>query len=149
MEHLLIGRYCLAKLDEMVAIVAAMDDETANTLPDLPGANSPYQLLTHCLGMAREWTGANILGEPTGRDRDAEFQARGEVAGLVDRALFTRERLSVDLSRMEPGMRVAGRPGFDTFWSNDVEGILCHVLEELSQHLGHLEITRDLIRRVS
>ena len=63
MQDSLIGRYCLAKLDEMVAIVAAMDDETANTVPDVPGANSPYQLLTHCLGMAREWTGANILGE--------------------------------------------------------------------------------------
>ena len=72
MEESLVGRYCLAKLDEIIATVAAMDDETANTALDVPGSNSPYQILEHCLGMLREWTKDQLLGEPTGRDRDAE-----------------------------------------------------------------------------
>lgn len=147
MENSLIGRYCLAKLDEMVDLVAALDDETANAVPDLPGANSAYQILTHCLGMVRQWTGEHVLAEPTGRDRAAEFEAHGDVADLVTRAGSVRDRLVADLARMEPGMRIPGRPGTDTFWGKDVEGVLLHVLEELCQHLGHLEITRDLVTR--
>lgn len=143
----MVGRYCLAKLDEMIEAVSGLDDETANAVPDLPGANSAYQILTHCLGMARQWTAEHILGEPTGRDRAAEFGVTGDVAELVARARATREQLAADLARMEPGMPVPGRPGTDSFWSHDVEGILLHVLEELCQHLGHLEITRDLVTR--
>ncbi|QFG69659.1 DUF664 domain-containing protein [Ornithinimicrobium pratense] len=148
-EDSMTGRYCLAKLDEMIDVVRGLDDETANAAPGLTGANSAYQILSHCLGMARQWTAEHILGEPTGRDRAAEFGARGDVAELVARARATRDQLAVDLSRMEPGMQVPGRPGVDTFWSHDVEGILLHVLEELCQHLGHLEITRDLVTRGS
>lgn len=145
MDDSLLGRYCLTKLDETVAIVEEMNDESANAVPDLPGANSAYQILTHCLGMARQWTGEHILGEPTGRDRGAEFEAHGEVAGLVAQAREVRARLVADLARMEPGMQIPGRPEVETFWGDDAEGVLLHVLEELCQHLGHLEITRDLV----
>jgi hypothetical protein len=144
-KNSLTGRYCLAKLDELIDAVAEMDDRTVNEVPPLPGANSAYQILVHCLGMAWQWTAEHVLGEPTGRDRAAEFCARGTVTELVARARETRERLATDLDRMEPGMQVAGRPGTDTFWSGDVEGILLHVFEELCQHLGHLEITKDLV----
>ena len=145
MDDTLLGRYCLTKLDEIIEAVAAMDDTTANAVPDLPGANSAYQLLTHCLGMARQWVREHILGEPTGRDRDAEFEARGPVEELVARARVERAELAADLARIEEGRPVPGRPGRDAFWSASAEGILLHVLEELCQHLGHLEITRDLV----
>lgn len=145
----MVGRYCLVKLDEMIDVVAGLDDKTANAVPGLPGGNSAYQILSHCLGMARQWTAEHILGEPTGRDRAAEFRASGDVAELVARARATREQLAADLARMEPGMQVPGRPGADTFWSHEVEGILLHVLEELCQHLGHLEITRDLVAQAT
>ncbi|WP_131105864.1 DUF664 domain-containing protein [Ornithinimicrobium sufpigmenti] len=145
MKDSMVGRFCLAKLDEMIEVVSALDDETANTVPDLPDANSAYQILSHCLGMARQWTAEHVLDESTGRDRAAEFRAQGEVADLVARARMSRDQIAGDLARMEPGMQVPGRPGADSFWSHDVEGILLHVLEELCQHLGHLEITRDLV----
>lgn len=149
MDTSTVGRYCLVKLDEMIDVVTGLDDQTANAVPELPGANSAYQILSHCLGMTRQWTAEHILGKPTGRDRAAEFGARGDVAGLAAEARATRQQLAADLARMEPGMQVPGRPGVDTFWSQDVEGILLHVLEELCQHLGHLEITRDLVTRES
>lgn len=145
MEDTLVGRYCLTKLDELIAVVAALSDEEANTVPDLPGANSAYQLLTHCLGMAHQWAHEHILDEPTGRDRDAEFEADGNVADLVTRAAEAREQFRQDLARMRPEMGIPGRPGREEFWADSVEGVLLHVLEELCQHLGHLEITRDLV----
>ena len=144
MEESLVGRYCLAKLDEIIATVAAMDDETANTALDVPGSNSPYQILEHCLGMLREWTKDQLLGEPTGRDRDAEFVARGSVAELVARAGRVRAELEADLARIDPTVPVRTRAA-DRFWGSSAEGVLLHVLEELSQHLGHLEITRDVL----
>lgn len=147
MDDTLLGRYCLTKLDEIIEVVAALDDATANRVPDLPGANSAYQILTHCLGMARQWTREHILGEPTGRDRDAELEASGPVAELVARARREREDLRAALARMERGMPVPGRADADTFWSGSAEGMLLHVLEELCQHLRHLEITRDLVGR--
>lgn len=38
-------------LDGMVSIVSELGDERANRRPDIPGANSPYIILTHCLGV--------------------------------------------------------------------------------------------------
>lgn len=145
MESSHLGRYVLLKLDEMIGVVAGMDDREANAVPDLEGANSAYQILEHCLGMIAEWTRANILGEPVDRDRDAEFEAEGSVAELVERAGRARQQLVADLERMEPGAEAPGRPGKEAFWAHSVDGILLHVLEELCQHLGHLEITRDVV----
>lgn len=81
----------------------------------------------------------------TGRDRDAEFEASGPVAELVARARLERAGLRADLARIDPALPVPGRPGREAFWSDSAEGILLHVLEELCQHPGHLEITRDLV----
>jgi hypothetical protein len=145
MDEDLLGRFCLTKLDEIIEVVAGLDDDSANRVPDLPGANSAYQLLTHSLGLAHEWIRQELLGEPVGRDRDAEFEARGSVPDLVARARVVRESLRVDLARIGPGTPVVGRRGEGRFWGGSAEGVLLHVLEELCQHLGHLEITRDLV----
>lgn len=152
MESSLVGRYVVTKLDQIIEVVEGLDDASANRVievegAEVPGANTAYQILEHCLGMIGEWTRTNILGEPFERNRDAEFEARGSVAELVERAGRAREQLVADLARMEPGAAAPGRPGRreEVFWGRSVEGILLHVLEELCQHLGHLEITRDLV----
>ncbi|WP_202976972.1 DUF664 domain-containing protein [Ornithinimicrobium flavum] len=145
MDEDVLGRFCLAKLDEIIDVVAGMDDVTANRVPELPGANSAYQILTHCLGMVSEWTRQELLGQPVRRDREAEFVASGPVAELVARARVAREELRGDLARIGPGGPVRGRRGEGRFWGGSAEGVLLHVLEELCQHLGHLEITRDLV----
>lgn len=146
MDDTTLGRFVVAKLDEIVDLVAALDDATANAVPDLPGGNSAYQLLAHCLGLTQQWTREHILGEPTGRDRDAEFEASGEVGDLVRSARAYRADLIADLARVDLGIAPPGRPwGSQPFWIGSAEGILLHVFEELCQHLGHLEITRDLV----
>ena len=42
-------------LDGMVAIVRQLGDDRANRRPQLPGANSPYAILTHCLGVMEHY----------------------------------------------------------------------------------------------
>jgi Protein of unknown function (DUF664) len=135
-------------IDELIAIVAELGDELANTRPALPGANSPYAILTHCLGVMEYWAGHVVSGRPDHRDRPAEFTASGPVGELIARAERARDRFNADVAAAEP--TAAPRHGSDlgTPASTTVtQGhVLMHVYEELAQHLGQLEITRDIVR---
>lgn len=136
-------------LDEMVAIVIALGDDLANARPDLPGANSPYVILTHCLGVMEYWGGRMIAGRSIVRDRAAEFVATGATAELARRAVAARDQLEADIAGMDATAPPPAAPDPD-----DTElplgrtqgGVLLHIYEELSQHLGHMEITRDILR---
>ncbi|HXQ60595.1 MAG TPA: hypothetical protein VN799_10860, partial [Acidimicrobiales bacterium] len=72
-------------LDAMVAILRQLGDDRANLRPPLEGANSPYAIVTHCLGVMEFWGGSAVAGRPIVRDRDVEFRAEGAVADLVVR----------------------------------------------------------------
>src|SRR5436305_3756294 len=131
----------------MLDIVAELGDELANTAPDLPGANTPFQLVFHSCGMLEWWTREAILGEPVGRDRAAEFAATGTVEQLHARVEQVVRQLTSDLPRIDRDAPLRG-PYADyggTPIAESAGGAMLHVLEELAQHHGHLEITRDLV----
>ena len=133
----------------MLDIVAALGDDVANTAPDLPGANTPFQLVFHCCGMLEWWTREAILGEPVGRDRAAEFTAKGSVDDLRLRVEQVVWLLQDDLDRMDldAPVRLVHPDYAGTPIVASARGALLHVLEELAHHHGHLEITRDLLLR--
>lgn len=138
-------------LDEMVAIVRLLGDEDANRSPDLAGANSPYAILTHCLGVMEYWGGAMVAGREIERDRDAEFRAHGPVAELIARTAAARRQLEADLAAAEPlsPPRGAGDPEDAALpFGRTQGGVLLHVYEELAQHLGHMELSRDVLLEV-
>ena len=87
--------FCLLKLDAMIELVEGLPDEVANARP-AAGANSPYALLSHCLGMCRHWSARVNRGIEVPRDRAAEFTAAGPVAELVARARVVREEFASD-----------------------------------------------------
>lgn len=135
-------------LDGMLAIVEGLGDDLANTAPDLPGANSPVAILTHCLGVVEFWTGAVIGGRTVERDREAEFAAQAKIGELATRVEERKSRMRVDLSQMdsmrEPRVQPPGRfQGPDRPLTQGAA--LIHVVEELTQHHGHMEISRDLL----
>jgi hypothetical protein len=86
-------------LDGMVAIVTDLGDELANQPLDLPGSNSPFAILTHCLGVMSYWGGQVIAGRAIHRDRSAEFRATGSIVDLVARVATARDQLRDDLSQ--------------------------------------------------
>jgi Protein of unknown function (DUF664) len=137
-------------LDEMARIVRELGDETASARPDIPGANSPYAILTHCLGVMEFWGGYMVADRPIERDRDAEFRAEGRVDDLVERTAAVRERLAADIAAGDP----AAPPRHDPRYPEDAgtpigtsqAGVLMHVLRELTQHLGQMDVTRDALR---
>jgi Protein of unknown function (DUF664) len=137
-------------LDGMVEIVTGLGDDLANRHPDLPGANSPYAVLNHCLGMMGWWSGHVVAGRTVERDRDAEFRATGSVADLVERTRQVQRQLRADLADLDPSAPPRGQlpdpEDADLPLGRTQGGALIHIYEELAQHRGQMEVTRDVLR---
>ncbi len=83
------------------------------------------------------------------RDRAAEFRASGPTADLIAAAQEAQRRFRADIVTADPKARPRGgaatRPDELEFVSQG--HALLHVMEEVCQHLGQMEITRDLLRQ--
>jgi hypothetical protein len=135
-------------LDEMVRILRQLGDEGANRRPDLRGANSPFALLTHCLGVMEFWGGFMVGGRVIERDREAEFEATGLVEDLVLRTSLARRQLELDISGLDSAAvppDVLGPEDAGVPYGTSQGAVLLHVLEELLQHLGQMQVTRDIL----
>jgi hypothetical protein len=143
-----VADYVDRALGTMAAIVTSLGDKAANTRPALPGANSPYVILRHCLGVVEYWGGHMIAGRPVQRDRDAEFRSFGPVAALAAAVQETRRQFRTDIQAADPAAPPRGT--HPTVSPSDLKvtsqgHALLHIVEEMYQHLGHLEITRDIL----
>jgi hypothetical protein len=136
-------------LDQMTAILVGLGDELASTRPDLLGANSPYAIVTHCCGVMEWWGGEMVGGRAVQRDRAAEFVATGAVSDLLGRVQAAKSRLRADVAGVDwdaPPRGAVDPADADLPLGQSQSGVLLHIYEELSQHLGQLEITRDVLR---
>ncbi|WP_377641358.1 DUF664 domain-containing protein [Oryzobacter terrae] len=138
--------YCDTALDGYAAICRELGDDLVNARLD--GGNSAFGLATHVVGVMARWGRTVNRGIVVPRDRDAEFTATGTVAEALALLGAGRAALHEDVAaavpadapanpppgrdRDEPGLRTQG-------------GVLLHVYEELAQHLGQLEVTRDVL----
>jgi hypothetical protein len=135
--------------DSMLEAVEELGDDLANQQPDLPGANSPYVILNHCIGVADYWMGQLVGNRDFVRDRPAEFAARGTGADIRVRVEAVKQRLLEDVSKVD-GPADSSEPlaGYNPVGGPDnwTQGaILIHTYQELVQHLGHMDITKDLL----
>ena len=114
-------------VDALCGIVAGLGDDLANQRPDLPGANSPYAILTHCLGVMADWGGHVVAGRDVQRDRPAEFTAAGRVADLVAAAEQARLQFRADALTADPQAAPRGRPpaAARTCWRRAARGMPC------------------------
>lgn len=141
--------FCHRTIDGYRSALHRLDDVLVNTAPDIADANTPYRLTIHAMAACEWWTSHIVCGHPSDRDRDAEFVATGTVA----QALAALDHTSATLDALRPDLeaaRVVQGPASTTKplgaeWT--VGACLIHAYEELAQHLGHLEITVDLLRR--
>ena len=143
-----IVSYVERALDAMAGIVSGLGDDRANQRPDLPGANSPYVILRHCLGVMEFWAGHVVAGREVDRDRDAEFRASGKTADLIAATQDAKRQFRADAAAADPGGPPRGsRPGMkpDALEITSQGHALLHVLEEICQHLGQMELTRDVL----
>lgn len=136
------------QLDSMVRMVEELGDELANRALSAAGSNSPYAILTHCLGVIEFWGGHVVAGRPSARDRALEFSARGTVAELGARTRLARQQLAKDLRDAVAGDPPRNNPGDQNAElpiGRTQGGALIHIHEELARHRGQMDITRDLL----
>ncbi len=135
-------------IDGMIEIVRDLGDELACTRPDLPGANSPYAILFHCLGVMGYWGGHTVAGRDMDRDRDAEFRATGSVDTLIQACAAAKRQFAADIAVADPAQPLRRPPVATTWHGRELENqgaALLHILEEVAQHHGQAELTRDLL----
>lgn len=138
-------------LDGMCATLERLGDDLVNQRPDLPGANSPFVIAAHCCGVMEYWGAIALAGRATDRDRDAEFTATGTVAEVVALVAQQRAQLERDLDGFDGAAASVAELRRHLYTAEELAavetkgGVLLHVYEELAQHLGHLDITADIL----
>jgi hypothetical protein len=135
-------------LDQMTSVLHQLGDEHATEQPDLPGANSAYGIVTHCLGVMTSWGGHLVAGREVVRDRDAEFHATGTVADLVAKIDGARSQFVSDVEALhadDPLHFSLPLPDGSYPYGQRQGAALVHIFEELAQHLGQMEISRDVL----
>jgi uncharacterized damage-inducible protein DinB len=144
-------RYVHLAARQMLAVADRLGDELVNERPPGPDTNSVAALVVHCCGVSEFWLGCVGRGRATTRNRDAEFRARATVAGLHPMVAAMAEQASRDIRALDAGdadrsdrvSRVSGDPleGGD----HSDGALVLHVIEELFQHLGQMELTADAL----
>lgn len=135
----------------MERVLDRLDDESVNRRPDAWGTNSVAGLIVHCCELAPSWFAMPGLGRESVRDRDAEFMTTATIAELRARIADAVEQSCALAVEFEIGPTVGDHP-FREFMpgSDRTDGALVlHVLEELFQHLGHMEVTADAVGAVA
>jgi hypothetical protein len=135
-------------LSTMAGIVEELGDDLANRRPPFRGGNSAYVILTRCLGVMEYWGGAAVAERPVQRDRGAELGASGDVAGLLRRTEHARRRLREDIVGLDATATPVGlRQGPEDAapYTRTKGAALIHVLQELFELLGHMQLTRDVL----
>src|SRR5207237_99453 len=131
--------------------VEELGDTRVNVRPPLPGANSAYAILYHCVGCTHYWLGALLAGRQVTRDREAEFQAQGTVADICRAVHDLQQQLPEDIMHVHGDQPLAYA---DAILPRHIQwGVqhwrqgkaLVHTFEELAQHHGQMELTRDII----
>lgn len=133
--------------DGMLKIAEELGDERINQRPNnMSNTSTPFVILTHCVGLTRYWLGTVIAGRQIQRDRDAEFSAHGTVADIRQAVRQVQQEMQEDVKRVR-GDQLSAFP--ETVRPQHKEWTQGHFLiqcyKELAQHLGHMELTRDVM----
>lgn len=137
-------RHAFAGMDK---VLDRLDDQTVNQKPEGWGTNTVAGLIVHCCELAPSWFEMPGLGRDSDRDRDAEFAATATVDELRERIASAADRACELAVEFDRGPTAGDHPFRDFMPGTDrTDGALVlHVLEELFQHLGHMEVTADAL----
>jgi uncharacterized damage-inducible protein DinB len=138
----------LDRLDAMCAeIEQAIEGLPPAALDWVPGPdmNSLGVLVVHVVGAARYWIGDVVARDPSGRDRQAEFQTRGVDANTLKKRLVDLQTYARSVcEKLTPGdleeIRISPRNN----WEFTVAWSLLHALEHTAIHVGHIQMLRQL-----
>lgn len=132
---------------QMLDVVDRLGDDRVNDRPLGPDTNAVAALVVHCCAVTEFWIGHVALGRPTSRDRESEFSTTATVAELHALIESTLAQVTEDLAAIDAGRVQPDRTGRQFLEGGDQSdgAIVLHVLEELYQHLGHMELAADAL----
>jgi len=141
--------FCHRSFAGVLAVVDRLGDDLINEQPPQTGGSSPYALVAHIVGACEWWVGHMVVGDASERVRDDEFAASGTTADLHDLigdwlALLGARRPAIEAAT---SLHAVPQTQIPLIGEWTVGAALIHAYEELAQHLGHLEITADLLLR--
>lgn len=137
---------CDAALDGYAQVCRALGDDLVSVrLDDVPGSNSAFGLVAHVVGVMAWWGRTVNRGITLPRDRDAEFRATGTVDEALALLDAGRAGLHEDVAAARPREAPVAPPPPEDDIAATQGGVLLHIYEELTQHLGQLEVTRDVL----
>lgn len=133
----------------IAGVLDRLDNETVNERPGDWGTNTVAGLIVHCCELAPSWFATPGLGHVTTRNREAEFETTATISELSARIEATRTALGPLIEDFCTGPTATDHeyrvflPGED----RSDAALALHVLEELFQHLGHMEVLADALGR--
>jgi hypothetical protein len=140
------------RFGQIAALSAALSDDELNRAPAVAEGNSVYALAAHTAGNARAWIPGIACGQPMRRHRPAEFASSGDGASVQTLLTETLAEVTAALEAL-PAERLGQRimPDGELWGLNEPHEItprwaILQVIEHASLHLGHMELTRDLLR---
>jgi hypothetical protein len=141
---------------EALARLEGLPEEALNHKLALPETNSLYALATHMLGAGQYWTVTLVGGHDIPRNREAEFAAMGTLPLLRERYESWLAVLHEDLdalpdAEMNRLVTLTGRIRPDWMESDQITAreSLLHALEHTALHVGHIQLTRQLLQDTS
>ena len=115
-----------------------------------PGAemNSLGVLVAHVCGSEHYWIGDVVAGEPSGRDRPAEFRTQGvPVESLGEKLDASYAYVQLVLESLSLADLVVDRRVPRDNRQVTVGWVLGHVLAHVGVHAGHAQVTRQFLGR--
>ena len=141
------------QLDKLCEAIGELSPQQLDWRPGVAEANSISVIATHTLGNMRGWVLGICCGQPIDRDRAAEFRvAGGDATTLVTRARALAQEIEAALGKLAPESLDQLREARQNLWgagtTRPVTGreAILHALEHIANHVGHIEITLDLLR---
>jgi hypothetical protein len=139
--------FCRRSCAGVLAVADRLGDELINERPRATAGSSPYALVFHILGACEWWVGHMVAGDESSRVREDEFIATGTVAELHLAVDAWLDLLTARRPALDAATELTEIPQTQTPLAGEwtVGAALIHAYEELAQHLGHLEVTADLL----
>lgn len=150
-EAMYIAKMITRIAQDVLTQLDGISNEDLNKTLSLPESNTLYALATHLVGAGEFWTLVMAGGKEIPRDRPSEFQASGTTAELVTRY----QRWLADLHAVidplpDEHMEQPVEPPASYRYVSNIEPItvreaLLHALEHSALHLGHIQLTRQVL----
>lgn len=144
-EIAIFWRFIAESEDKLIESLDGLGEDALNWSP-LDNANSLYVLATHTMGNIEQNVLGGICDQPFQRDRDAEFSAQGASWETIQtRWRELRCRISECIKDI-PQDRLERKKESSLGILTGRETLMV-VARHAAEHLGHAEITHDLLKQ--